>query len=259
MGNYIAHKRRKIRHPACDDSASDARRSDAVGRIFARRRETERLEEERRRAAKVVRALRRRLERRNAVVDGSCGRRHTAARVAGVVLISATVGLRTHTVSIHRSRNGAPDELWDVDIQFENEHDFAFLFHDPTIPADMEAIHLMLYAAPRIAEEMLTGATSAGADDRNSQTILWLAESYTRKVHKRCSPSENDQRALALRIVSEFEATVALRLEYFHPDVTLHESVRLPRFRTAAAGNGETKTGWHLVFAANMRMTDGRR
>ncbi len=41
--------------------------------------------------------------------------------------------------------------------------------------------------------------------------------------------------------------------------VTLHESVRLLRFRTAAAGNGETKTGWRLEFAANMRMTDGRR
>ena len=41
--------------------------------------------------------------------------------------------------------------------------------------------------------------------------------------------------------------------------VTLHESVRLPRFRTAAAGNGETKTGLRLVFAANMRITDGRR
>ena len=41
--------------------------------------------------------------------------------------------------------------------------------------------------------------------------------------------------------------------------VTLHESVRMPRFRTAAAGNGETKTGLRLVFAANMRMTDGRR
>ena len=41
--------------------------------------------------------------------------------------------------------------------------------------------------------------------------------------------------------------------------VTLRESVRLLRFRTAAAGNGETKTGLRLVFAANMRMTDGRR
>ena len=41
--------------------------------------------------------------------------------------------------------------------------------------------------------------------------------------------------------------------------VTLHESVRLPRFRTAAAGNDETKTGLRLVFAAKMRMTDGRR
>ena len=43
------------------------------------------------------------------------------------------------------------------------------------------------------------------------------------------------------------------------PAVTLHESVRLPRFRRAAAGNGETKKPLRLVFAANMRLTDGRR
>ena len=41
--------------------------------------------------------------------------------------------------------------------------------------------------------------------------------------------------------------------------VTLHESVRIPHFRTVAAGNGETKTGFRRVFAANMRMKDGRR
>jgi hypothetical protein len=41
--------------------------------------------------------------------------------------------------------------------------------------------------------------------------------------------------------------------------VTLHESVRMPQFRTIAAGNGETKTGLCLVFAANMRITDGHR
>ena len=41
--------------------------------------------------------------------------------------------------------------------------------------------------------------------------------------------------------------------------VTLHESVRMPRFRKIAAGNSEIKTGLCLVFAANVRMVDGRR
>jgi hypothetical protein len=80
MGNYIAHKRRKIRHPGPDASGSDARQTEAIERAFARRCETERFEEERRRAAKVVRALRRRLERRNTVVDGASGRRHAQCR-----------------------------------------------------------------------------------------------------------------------------------------------------------------------------------
>jgi transposase len=42
-------------------------------------------------------------------------------------------------------------------------------------------------------------------------------------------------------------------------DVTLYETVRLRRFWTFAAGNGETRKGLSLVFAANTRMSDGRR
>ena len=41
--------------------------------------------------------------------------------------------------------------------------------------------------------------------------------------------------------------------------VTLYETVRLRRFSTFAAGNGETRKGLSLVFAANTRMSDGRR
>jgi TolB-like protein len=41
--------------------------------------------------------------------------------------------------------------------------------------------------------------------------------------------------------------------------VTLYETVRLRRFWTFAAGNGETRKGLSLVFAANTRMSDGRR
>jgi hypothetical protein len=41
--------------------------------------------------------------------------------------------------------------------------------------------------------------------------------------------------------------------------VTLYETMRLRRFWTFAAGNGETRKGLSLVFAANTRMSDGRR
>ena len=41
--------------------------------------------------------------------------------------------------------------------------------------------------------------------------------------------------------------------------VTLYETVRPRRFWTFAAGNGETRKGLSLVFAANTRMPDGRR
>ena len=52
MGNYIVHKRRKIRHPEPDGPSVDAGRSDAVERALAQRREAERLEEDRCQAAK---------------------------------------------------------------------------------------------------------------------------------------------------------------------------------------------------------------
>ena len=75
MGNYIVHKRRKIRHSEPDSSASDAVRSDAIERAFAWRREAERLEGNRRQAAKMARALGRRAERRSTVLDWTSGRR----------------------------------------------------------------------------------------------------------------------------------------------------------------------------------------
>ncbi len=193
MGNYIVHKRRKIRHPEPDGFSGDAGRSDAIERAFAWRREAERLEGNRRQAAKMARALGRRAERRSTVLDWTSGRRRTAARVAGIVIISATAGLRTQSVSIKRSPNGAPSQLWDVDVRFENEDEFTFFFNDPTIPAQIDAIHLMRYAAPRIAEEILTGSATAGADDRNSKTVLQLAESYANKLPKRSSLSVDDR------------------------------------------------------------------
>ncbi len=219
MGNYIVHKRRKIRDRVPEKSAIDAGRSDAIERMFARRREAERPEEDRRQAAKKVRALGRRMERRNAVIDWTSGRRRTAARVAGIVIISATAGLRTQSVSIKRPPNGARSQLWDVDIRFENEQDFAFHFDDPTIPAEIDAIHLMRYAAPRIAEEIFTGSATAGADDRNNKTVVQLAESYANKLPKRSSLGVDARHTLAAGIVSEFEETAELRFKYFHAEL----------------------------------------
>ena len=219
MGNYIVHKRRKIRDPVPDRCASGAGQSDSLDRKLTQRREAERLEGERRQAAKMARALGRRAERRSTVVDWTSGRRHTAARVAGIVVLSATAGLRTQSISIKRPPNGAPSQLWDVDIRFENEDDFAFFFNDPTIPAQIDAIHLMRYAAPRIAEEILTGSATAGADDRNNKTVLQLAESYANKLPKCSSLGVDDRHALALGIVNEFEETAVLRFEYFHAEL----------------------------------------
>ena len=77
----------------------------------------------------------------------------------------------------------------------------------------------MRYAAPRIAEEILTGSATAGADDRNDKTVLQLAESYANKLPTRSSLSVDDRHALALGIVNEFEETAVLRFEYFHAEL----------------------------------------
>jgi len=218
MGNYIAHKRRKIRRQSPENSASKAARSDAVDSELTLRRQRERGELDRARAAKMMRALKRQIERRVTPVDRISGRQRTAARVAGVVIISALAGLRTLTVSIRRMPNNAPSELWDADIKFQNEHEFAYCFNDPTIPAETDAMHLMRYAAPRIAEEMLMGSATAGADDGNKQTVLQLAESYISKLHMHPSLSDDYKRELAVRIINDFEETTASRLRHFHAE-----------------------------------------
>ncbi|ARN83894.1 hypothetical protein [Methylocystis bryophila] len=231
MGHYIPHKRRKIRSTRSDCQSKNAAPSDTIERKLALRREAERLEGEGRRAARSLRALERRVERRSAVVDGASGRRRTAARLAGVAIISASLGLRTRALSIRRPPNSTPSELWEVDFTFENEQDFAFYFNDPMKPAEIDAIHLLRYAAPRIAEEIVTGSATAGADDRNNKAVLQLAESYANKLFKRSSLSEDDRQALATKIVGWFERTAVSRFECFHTELSNMVEVLMTRTR----------------------------
>jgi hypothetical protein len=62
--------------------------------------------------------------------------------------------------------------------------------------------------------------------------------------------------------ISPWEVTLGLikgAAAILPPAVTLYDMVRLARFWTFVAGNGETRKDLSLVFAANMRMLDGRR
>ena len=69
MGRYIAHKRRKIKWRK-EDAWTDGAAAPAVrGHEGALRREAERLELERARAVKQARAVERRMERQELVVD----------------------------------------------------------------------------------------------------------------------------------------------------------------------------------------------
>jgi hypothetical protein len=219
MGRYIAHKHRKIRHPKSEDSATDAERSDVIERELAQRREAERLEAERARAAKELRTFKRLMERRSSVVDRTSGRERTAVRLAGTAIVSATTGLRTHGVAIQRTPNSTASELWAADIQFENEDEFFYCFNDPKIPTERDVIHLMRYAAPRLAEEIFVGSSTPGADDKNKATVLRLAESYIEKSYERGSFGDAERRALAADVIKDFEDAVVLRLRHFDAEL----------------------------------------
>lgn len=211
VGRYIEHKRRKIRGVVSEPLASDEERSATLQRQRLLRREAERLELERARAAKHARAVERWTERQKDVVDMSSGRRRTAFRVAGLVIISATVGLRTSAVSIRRLPNSLVTELWTADVRFENEGDFAS-FYDTMGPAGTDVMHLMRYAAPRLAEEMHMGTATARADENNSEITRQLAESCMSKVYKHLSLSDGEKCELVAAILSDFERTAALRI-----------------------------------------------
>ncbi|MGO9773345.1 MAG: hypothetical protein ACLPSW_28135 [Roseiarcus sp.] len=216
MGRYIAHKRRKIKRTKGDARTDGAAASAVRGRETALQREAERLELERARAVKQARAEERRMRRQEVVVDRTAGRKRTAARAAGFALISATAGMRTLCISIDRVPGTNPDDLWRADFKMESELDQDHRIQASAILADENAIHLMRALAPRIAEELVLGSATPGADKNNSETASILAETYMQKIRSIIALNEDEENKVKAGIVAEFERTVLLRLIYHH-------------------------------------------
>ena len=220
MGTYIAHTRRKMKSTKPEASTTDAAAIAAREQALAALREQQRVEAERARAEKAARALRRAVGKRLTAADpDTSGRRRTAARAAGIMLISATGGLRTQSVSLFRGSGRAGGELWLADVQFEQEKGVTHFINDLATPADKDALHAMRALAPRIAEHVFIGdPPQDGVDDRNLNTAFRLAQSFMHKTHYTASLSEEEKHRLSLSIFEELQSVTAMRLRHLHKE-----------------------------------------
>ena len=100
----------------------------------------------------------------------------------------------------------------DVEIEGEIDQDHGVI--TPAIAADEIAIHLMRALAPRIAEELVFGSATPGADKNNSERESIPAEYYVRKTRSDLALNEDERNRIKAGIVAEFERTVLLRLIY---------------------------------------------
>ncbi|MBU3889023.1 hypothetical protein FM996_01360 [Methylosinus sporium] len=236
MGVYIAHTRRKTKPNKPEISTIDAAAIAAREQALAALREQQRIEAERARAEKAARALRRAVGKRmNACDPDTSGRRRTAARAAGIMLISATGGVRTQSVTLFRGSGRAGSDLWLADVQFEQERGVAHFINDLATPADKDALHAMRALAPRIAEHIFIGAPPQdGVDDRNMNTAFRLARSFMHKTHYTASLSEEEKERLSLAIFEELQSVTAMRLRHLHKELeriveTLMHKTKLSR------------------------------
>lgn len=211
MSRYIAHTRRKLKrkveHPAslgADSKGDRLRGMDA-------QRQADRAALEKARSEKEMRAEMRRLRKTEPAEEPS-GRRRTAARAAGLALISATAGLRTLRITLNRLPGRSSSDLWGADVSFQIARGFTHYVNDPFVPADIDALHAMRALAPRIAEELLLGSTNVTGDEKNLHTAQCLAESYMRKKYNTCSLTNDDMRRLCDSIVLDFHNVTASRL-----------------------------------------------
>ena len=221
MGTYIAHTRRKSKSTKPETSTIDAAAIAAREQALAALREQQRIEAERARAEKAARALRRAVSKRMTPADpDTSGRRRTAARAAGIMLISATGGLRTQSVSLFRGSGRAGSDLWLADVQFEQEKGVAHFINDLATPADKDALHAMRALAPRIAEHIFIGTPPQdGVDDRNMSTAFRLAQSFMHKTHYTASLAEEEKQRLSLSIFEELQSVAAMRLRHLHKEL----------------------------------------
>jgi hypothetical protein len=222
VGSYIAHTRRKIKPTKAEAGGRvDAEALAARERELAARRESQRAAEERARAEKAARTLTRAVEKRSTPAEpDTSGRRRTAVRAAGIMLISATGGMRTESVALHRLPGSVGSELWRADVRFEAEKGVTHFINDPGSPADLDALHAMRALAPRIAETLFMGPPFDDTIDRNNLiTAQRLADSFMHKSHYTASLAASEKRALHESILDQLHHIAAMRLRYLSGDV----------------------------------------
>jgi len=254
MGSYIAHKRRKIKQMTEAAGSDEASAAGLRAQLLALQRAAERLELERAHLLKQARAIERRLQRQDPVVDRTSGRRRTAARAAGYALISATQGTRTLSISIERIPGTTPDGLWHVGVSLEGEEAEDYRVKDPLIPPSEDAILLMRTLAPRIAEEFVLGSATPGADENNSIRASMLAESYMSKTRSVFMLNENEKNEAKFEIVAEFEEIVLKRLKYFQSELnTIIENL----LKTTFLNHKKCDAALHGIYAGLQDFSNG--
>ncbi len=255
MGKYIAHKRRKMKRRKEGARTDGATASAVRGRDTASQREAEKLELERARAVKEARAAERRMERQKWAVERTTGRKRTAARVAGLALISATAGMRTLFIEIERAPGAKPDELWRADVKMEGEANRDHPVNFPAIAVDGFSLQLMRALAPRIAEELVLGSATPGADINNFETASILAESYVQKTGRVRALDEDEKNRIRVAIVAEFEKTVLLRLLYFQIELnTIIETL----MKETSLNQRKCDAAFERIYAGYRDFSDGK-
>lgn len=243
MGIYIAHTRRKIKPAKAEASSNiDAEALAARERELAAQRELQRAAEERARAEKAARTLMRAVEKRMTPSEADkSGRRRTAVRAAGIVLISATGGLRTQSIALHRLPGSAGSELWRADVRFETEKGVTHFINDPGSPADLDALHAMRALAPLVAEHLFVGPPFDEQIDRNNlNTARRLADSFMHKSHYTATLEDAEKQRLRHSIFDELQHVAAMRLRHLSGPLeqivdTLMQKTKMSRSECNAA------------------------
>ncbi len=159
------------------------------------------------------------VETLNFIADRTIGRKRTAVRAAGFALISATAGMRIIAISTDRVPGTSPSALWKADVQIEGEIDQDRSANAQSFAAEEIAIRLMRALAPRIAEELVFGSATPGADKNNFEATSILADFYMQKTGGVLALNEDENSRIKAGILEEFERTVLLRLAYFHTEL----------------------------------------
>lgn len=259
MGTYIAHTRRKIKTSKQAEADADADAIAAREAALAALREQHRLEAERIRAEKAARAMRRAVTKRMSADTDMTGRRRTAARAAGIMLISATGGVRTQSVSLLREPGAAGADLWRADVQFDSERGGPHYINDLATPAERDALHAMRALAPRIAEHVfIAPPPDDGVDDRNMNTAFRLARSFMQKTQYTATLDEEEKHRLSLAIFEELQSVAAMRLRQMQTEYEQIVEILMQRARMSRSECNAILGSIYQGYEEFLRARDGR-